>query len=88
LKWIKCSERLPELDKDVLTYDGNIVSIAELCDTNTYRISISSSKNEDYKNLAWLNGSTFDDFEDSYITHWSELPEGPQDEQSSESQQV
>lgn len=67
-KWIPVTERLPEINAEVLCYRGN--HIGALMDAYTYM--------GDYK---WQDTYGFWNYtEDEGITHWMPLPEPPKGE--------
>jgi hypothetical protein len=68
MEWIKCSERLPEDDKYVLVWDGNI----NLDNFPFYEIAAYRTFN---------NGSFFisGPYVLQKITHWMPLPNPPQE---------
>ena len=75
MNWIKCSDRLPKEEKDVLFHDntGNthkgwhsIKSKGWFIDTSELSVDGNATITDDF-------------FESEYITHWQELPPKPQD---------
>lgn len=65
MKWIKCSERLPE--EEVLLWDGKFVYVGRIC----------TFFNGNPIEWETENRNTYDF---AYFTHWMPLPEGPKDD--------
>ncbi len=60
-EWIKCSDRMPEKDISVLTFDGIYIEVMEYW------------YNEEERNV-WFNPPAPPKY---YITHWMPLPNPP-----------
>ena len=69
LNWIPAEERMPESGRRVLTYCPNTYA--------PYRISI-HTYHVNYADAGpfWVGGRNYP-VDRNYITHWAELPEGP-----------
>ena len=77
MKWIPCSERLPELDVSVLVYFAHDFSsymeVAALTEFGAYlRYQGEAAK------LMWWSGEIPSDLDS--VTHWMPLPEPPEEE--------
>lgn len=68
MKWIKCSDELPEIDKDVLCIDLiKNMKVGKLDQDSLYPL-----------NKSWITSDYhIHDFDE--ITHWMPLPEIPND---------
>ena len=80
-RWIPCSERLPELDQEVLVYaigkdDGFIGdAVTTISERFIFRLFPSSDGVEEWR-------SPWEYFDSNYeITHWMPLPEPPKGEE-------
>jgi len=71
MNWTRIKDRLPELNVGVLITDGKVIVAAERTDFGGGRL--------------WWTGHGFGgdewefDFMDDDITHWTALPEGPEE---------
>lgn len=77
-RWIPCSERLPEVDVPVLTYDGKYVMVER-------HIEWIDADGEELKGEWWIDGIEGDNYycvglRDGAATHWMPLPEPPEKE--------
>lgn len=70
MKWIKCSDRLPEKGKYVLTYNEAIVN-------PEYRLSIMSL--EDLETITWYTYHGNTSWITPQVTHWMPLPAFPKE---------
>jgi Protein of unknown function (DUF551) len=75
IKWIKVSERAPEIRKYVLVYtDEKELHIAYYYDENEHERNAALTRKDKYpvklvwQSIPWLHGT---------VTHWAELPKGP-----------
>lgn len=65
MEWIKCSEKMPELNQDVLIYDSENKHVFS-------GVLRKRHKEEDFYDNRW-------GYPTSNITHWTNLPQPPKD---------
>ncbi len=70
MKWISIDERLPEIDENVILYDGTEV----FCGTHH-----KNNMKESYFGNQCCDGVCYGWYEKDPITHWMPLPEVPKD---------
>lgn len=83
MEWIKCSDRMPAFDTEVLLLVdakfGKVITIGEL---SIYREGTLDqyTKWQERNKFNW--GDTIDELDENkqFITHWMPLPESPQPE--------
>lgn len=70
MEWIKCSERMPEVQMEVLYYscDGLI----------GMGVVHSALFTHSAKPLSYINNEGYELILDDYITHWQPLPNPPE----------
>lgn len=66
MEWIKTSNELPQIDKEVLVSDGNFVTVGEYAPYGQWRVLDGLGT---YAETAYLNKNI--------ITHWMPLPNKP-----------
>ncbi len=69
MEWIDIKQTLPTNGKPVLITDGKIVTASEPCVMNERIIYFSAH--------GFVGYDMEEDFEESEITHWAELPKPP-----------
>ena len=82
-RWIPCSERLPDIDVPVLTWDGQYISVERRIEYFLYNDEETGHIERQYGEY-WIDGVEGDEenpigLRDGTATYWMPLPEPPKE---------
>lgn len=75
MKWIKCTDKMPECRQEVIFTDGKEICQGEVRDGIGYAAWFNCNNDD----CTWIDDSCICGYKIS-ITHWMLLPENPKDE--------